>query len=84
MPFGKKKIQGKKEAFQRDKAKKNSHTGWHNTDNSFRIKERDGSNRYNNSDTNREHDSHPRYQLRNQKKPYNPYSKYRRRPYHRR
>ena len=49
------------EAFQRDKAKKNSHTGWHNTDNSFRIKERDGSNRYNNSDTNREHERHPRY-----------------------
>ena len=52
MPFGKKNIKEKKEAFQRDKAQKNSHTGRHNTDNSLRTKERDGSNRYNNCDTN--------------------------------
>ena len=60
MSLGKKIIKGKKEAFQRDKAQKNSHTGCHNRDNSLRTKERDGSHRYNNSDTNREHDPHPR------------------------
>ena len=49
------------DASQRDKAQKNSYTGRHNTENSFRTKERDGSNRYNNSDTNREHERHPRY-----------------------
>ena len=79
-----KNIKGKKEVFQRDKAQKNSHTAHHNTDNILRTKERDGSNRYNNSDTNREHGRHPRYQPRNPKNPYNPYNKYRRRPYHRR
>ena len=79
-----KSIKGKKEAFQRDKAQKNSHTGCHNIDNSLITKERDGSNRYNNSDTNREHGPHPRYQPRSPKNPYNTYNKYRRRPYHRR
>ena len=58
MQFGK-KTKRKKEAYQRDKAQKKSHTGRHSTDNSLRTKERDGSNRYNNSDTNREHDPHP-------------------------
>ena len=77
-----KSIKGKKEAFQRDKAQKNSHIGCHNIDNSLRTKERDGINRYNNSDTNREHDPHPRYQPRNPKNPYNLCNKYRRRPYH--
>ena len=77
-----KSIKGKKEAFLRNKTHKNSHTGCHNTDNSLRTRERDGSNRYNNSDTNRKHDRHPRYQPRNPKNPYNPYNKYRRRRYH--
>ena len=58
-------IKGKEEAFQR--FQKNSQTGPHNT------KERVGSNRYNNSHTNREYDRHPRYQPRNPKNPYNPY-----------
>ena len=40
-----KDIKGKKESFQRDKAQKNSHTDHHNTDNSLKTKERDGSNR---------------------------------------
>ena len=48
-----KNIKGKKETFQRDKAHKSSHTGRHNTDNSLRTKERDSSNRYTNSNTNR-------------------------------
>ena len=56
MPFGKKNIKGIKEAFQRDKAQKNSHTGHHNTDNSLKTKERDCSKRCNNSDTNRGYD----------------------------
>ena len=67
-----KNIRGKKEAFQRDIAEKNSHTGRHNTDNSLRTKEGNGSNRYNDSDTNREHDPHRRYQPRNTKKPIQP------------
>ena len=58
MQFGKKN-KGKKEAYQRDKAQKKSHSGRHSTDNSLKTKERDGSNRYKNSDTNREHDPHP-------------------------
>ena len=33
-----KKIKGKKETFQRNKAQKNSHTGHHNTDNCLRTK----------------------------------------------
>ena len=53
MPFGKKNIKGNKETFQRDKAQKSNHSGRHNTDNSLRTKERDSSNRYNNSNTNR-------------------------------
>ena len=48
-----KNIKEKKETFQRDKAQKSSHTGRHNTDNSLRTRERDSSNRYNNSNTNR-------------------------------
>ena len=38
MPNGKKNIKGKEEAFQRDKAQKNGHTGRHNTDNSLSTK----------------------------------------------
>ena len=33
-----KNINGKKEAFQRNKAQKNSHTGRHNTDNGLKKK----------------------------------------------
>ena len=84
LPFGKKNIKGKKEAFQRDKAQKKSHTGCHNTDNSLRKKERDGGNVYNNSDTNRKYDPHSRYQPRIPKSLYNPYKNYGERPYHRR
>lgn len=68
MPFVK-NIKGKKEAFQRDEAQENNQTGCRNTDNSLKTKEREGSNRYNNSDTNREYDPHPRYQPRNKKNP---------------
>ena len=55
-----KTLKERKKHSKRKKTQKNSHTGRHNTDNSLRTKERDGSNRYNNSDTNREHDRHSR------------------------
>ena len=77
------KIKGKKEALQSDKAQKHSHSYRHNTDNSLRTKERDDSKRYNRSDKNKESDSHKRYQPRNPKKQYDPYNKYRKRLYHR-
>ena len=73
MLFDKKNIKGKKEAFERDKAQKNSHTGRHSTDNSLRTNETDGSNRCNNSNTNRELGPHTRYQPRNPKNRYKPY-----------
>ena len=87
MPFGKKTLKERNKHSKEiivisSQAQKNSHTGRHNTDNSIRTKEKHGSNRYNNSDTNREHDPHPRYQPRNPKNPYNLCNKHRRRPYH--